>query len=132
MGHVVFDKENFFERHTQPLVDNPLHPQLVPEPVDHRLLKNFQGRRISLKHGREDTLKLQEGFFVEDNVVEVRRFNSSLFQAKFDGQLGKTEVVLLPAEALLFRGGDEPAIPQNRRSGVVIETTDSQYMHKIR
>lgn len=126
MRHVVFDEKNFIERNAQPLVDDRLHPKLIPEPVDHRFAENFVTPRESLKNGEEDALEFQERLFVEDNIIKVVCRDPCFLKAKLSRKTRKSEVVLYAAEALLFCSRHQSAVFQKRRCRIVVETTDSE------
>ena len=95
-------------------------PQLVEHPGDHRLAENLPGLRIGLQHGRQIAVELAERLLVEDHVVDVGALDASAFQAELDGLVREVEVVLDAREALFFGGGDQLAVPQQGRRGVVV------------
>ena len=50
-------------------------------------------------------------------------------QAEVDGVRRKAGVVLVAREALLFGGGDQDAVLQQRGGGVVVEAGDPEDVH---
>ena len=77
----------------------------------------------------EDPLELDERLLVEADEVEIIHEDPALGQAVLDRMARKALVVLLAREALLRRGGDDPAVAHQAGRRIVIEARDAQDVH---
>src|SRR5207237_2653044 len=74
----------------------------------------------------KDALEGQRGVVVVDDRLQVSRANAAFLEAVVDGLVRKAAVVLDPREALLLGGGDDLAVTNETRGGVVIEARQPQ------
>ena len=93
---MVLRKEDPIRRHPEVLADQALDPELVRQPVEHRVAEQPGGARVSPENRLEDALELGERFLVEDHVVEVTRGELPCLQTEADGAERELRVVLLP------------------------------------
>ena len=100
--------------------------QLLAQPQRHRLEERPKPLRRVGEVGLEQALELQERLVVEADVVQLLGGHARLAQAVGDGLGGEVVVVLLAGEALFLRRGDDRAVDQQGRGGVVVERRDPQ------
>ena len=100
---VVLGKEDPIRGHADLGLEVALDPQLLVEPGDHRLSKDRVGVRKGAQCRHQDTLKLEQGLFVKDDIIQVRGGDASLAQAELDRLFWEAIVVLLAAEPFLVR-----------------------------
>src|SRR5262249_15499002 len=72
------------------------------------------------------TVKLSQRLVIEPHVIEVRRRDTAFPQAVFNCVDWEAMVMLDSTESLLLRGGDDPAVDNEGRRGVVIEGRNAQ------
>src|SRR6266478_3076678 len=106
----MFAKEDLLLGEAQFSLESASHPELVDHPGDHRFAKHFPGFRIGLQDRHQNAVKLPEGLFEEDDVVDVSTCDAGAIQTELDRISGIPEVMLHAGEALFFGGSDELAI----------------------
>ena len=74
----------------------------------------------------EHAVEAQHRVVVEHHGIELVWLDEGLLQAVADRVCRKTRVVLLSGEALLLRGGNDVAVPNDRGRGVVVEARDAK------
>src|SRR5437868_11598733 len=130
MGLVVLGEEDLPRRDSQLRGDDSLDPQLLAEKVAHRLREAARGAREPAQRHREDALELEHRLLVEDDGVEVLRFELPFVQAEVDGGDGKRGVVLAPGQPLLLHRTDRNAVDHERRGRVVVMRRDAEDAHQ--
>ncbi len=105
--------------------------ELLPEPARHRGEEGADPSRRVRDVCFEDALERENGLVVEDDGVEIGGGDARLGEAVSRRVPRKIEVVLLPRETLLLRGGDDLAVHDERRGAVAIEGGDAQYVHRF-
>jgi len=83
--------------------------QLLPQPERNRQTERRQPARRKGKVCFEQPLKLEQRLVVEDDVIEVPGRSPPARQQYTTAWTGKRGIVLLAAEALLLRGGNDAA-----------------------
>ena len=68
----------------------------------------------------EDTLKFDERLVVKYHTLEIFRADAGFLQAVGNGVGGKAEIVLLPRKTFFLRRGDDFAVTNQGRSGIMI------------
>ena len=63
------------------------------------------------ERGLQDPFELDEWFFEERDVIEIRAGDASFGQTEADGALGESEIVLDSAEPLSFSRRKDLAVP---------------------
>ena len=76
--------------------------------------------------GLEDAVELEQRLVVKRDEVELLDADAGLAQAGLDRVLGKIGHGASPGESLLLRGGDELAVVEQARGGVVIVGRDAE------
>jgi hypothetical protein len=103
--------------------------QLFAQPQRQRHAKRREAARAAGEIGLEQALELEERLVVEHDPVDVLELNAGLLQAIVDGEPRIAGVELLAGEALFLRGGNEPAVLDDRRGAVVIEGGEAEDAH---
>src|SRR6266536_1447818 len=106
-------------------------PELLREPCLHRAQEHPPRARKAVHLREEEPLELQQRLFVEDGVIESFWRDPSFLQTICDRVHREAAVVLAPREALLLRRGDDLAIADQTRGGVVVETRDPKDVHGV-
>lgn len=125
MRKVVFAEKYFVLVHAERGLDGAANPELVDDPGDHGLAKDFPGLWIGLENGHEDAVEFPERLFEKDDVVEILAADPCRFEAELYGSLGKAKIVLDAAEALLFGGGDKLAVTKEGGRSIMVVARDS-------
>ena len=76
----------------------------------------------TLEHPR----KFDDRFVVKHNRIEIGQADAALLQTKTDSVFGKAFVVFAARKAFLLRGGNDPAIDQQRGGRVVVISGDAE------
>ncbi len=105
--------------------------QLVLHPQRERMAKGREPARRERQIRLEQPLELQERLVVEGDVIELCRLDAGDLQAGLDRVLRKRRVVLLAREALLLGRGDDFAIDDQRRRGIVVVGRDAEDAHTL-
>ncbi len=103
------------------LAQQALLEQLLLEPHRHRHAERGEALGRERQIGLEQALELEERLVVERDVIDFVEADAGLAQAVRDRAAGKAGIMLLAAEALLLRRGDDLAVLDQRRCAVVIE-----------
>ena len=111
------------------LEERPLE-ELLPDPERHCHLKGAQAPRGEGEVGLEQSLELQEGLVVEDDVIDVPEPHPFLSETVPDRLSREARVVLLSGEALFLRRRDDLAVAHQSRRAVVVEGRDTQEAHR--
>jgi hypothetical protein len=127
--HVMLDEKYLLPADVQLFGNLGANPKLLFHPTDRTVLKETTGHRPITKGGGEKPFQLQQRLFMQHNIVEVARSQTSLGKAELYRSAGKGRVVLDPAEAFLLRGGNQCAIHQQCCSGVVVVAGDAKDIH---
>src|SRR6266568_6179669 len=130
MGLMVLNEQDPLRIDTERLPDAILHPQLVEEPRRDRLPEDSRGLRHLRKRRLQDSIELDERLFEEGDVVQVLPADAGFVQTELDRARGKAEIMFHPGEALLFGGGEERAVPQDRRGRIVEIAGDAEDVHQ--
>src|SRR5256885_4140071 len=126
----MFREEDLASRDPEMRGDDPFDPELLAEQVAHRLGEAARGAREPAQRQGEDALEFEHRLLVEDDGVEIVRFELSFLQAEIDGSEGKGGVVLAPGEALLLNGTDRDPVDDQRGGRVVIVGRDAEDPHQ--
>src|SRR5438105_11384321 len=86
------------------------HPQLLPEPRLHRSDECAAGARVCGGVTSHDSLEFEQRLFVENDVVELIRLQTSGFEAVVRGVDRQAGVVFGARKALFFGRGNELTI----------------------
>ena len=124
-------EEDPLGRNPHPLPDQSLDPELLSEPLDHRLAEDSEGSRIGRQRRHQNAVELDKGLLVKDHPVQILPTQSSGPEAELDGSDRKVRVVLDPREAFLLGGGGHDAILDQRGCCIVEEARDAQNIHII-
>ena len=122
-------KEDLLRGDPDPLADQALDPELLGEPLDHRLAKEPERPGERLKRRHQDAIELQEGLLVEDHPVQILRPELARPKAELDGPEREPRVMLDPREAFLLRCGGDDSVLNQCRCGVVEEARDPENVH---
>ena len=93
---MVLGKEDPIRAHPEMLLDQVLDPELVHQPVEHRVAEQAGRARVRPENGLEDTLELRERLLVKHHVVEIARGELPGLETEADGAERELGVVLLP------------------------------------
>ena len=118
---VVAAEQDLLCRDSHPFADQPLDPELVREPPDHRFAKETERPRKRLERRHQDPIELHEGLLVEDDPVQILGPELAGPEAELDRVEGKPSIVLDARETLFFRRGDDDPVLDERGRGVVKE-----------
>ena len=121
MRQVMAAKEDFLRRNPHVLPDQPLDPEFLGEPFDHRLTEDPEGPWVRLKCRLQDSVKLDERLLVKDHPVQVLPSELGSAQAELHRPHRKARVVLDPREAFLFRRCCYNPVLNQRSRGVMEE-----------
>src|SRR6266571_772505 len=123
----------------QPVLDVEVRPELLQfvaqqqllkqlflEPKRHRHAKRAEPARREGEIRLKQALEFQERLVVEGDVVELVDPHAARFEAIARGAMGKMRVVLLAAETLLLRGGQQPAVLDQTGGTVMVEGGDAE------
>ena len=100
--------------------------KLFFDPDGDGLTETSEARRSEGDVRFEKTLELEERFFVEDDVVDLRHVDALLVEAVLDGVDREGGVVLFSCEAFFLGGGGDAAVLNQRRRAVVVEGGNSK------
>ena len=89
------------------------------EPLGHDFDKRLYSNWSKSNIGLEQTIKLEERFFVKDNLIQILQLQISFFEAIADGMNRETGVMLDSGKPL-FLSGCKDAIFANQCSGTVV------------
>jgi hypothetical protein len=103
--------------------------QLVEQPDGHAPYPVAIGQRPAGQNRLQDTVEFDQRLFVEGDVIHVGDGDTRLRQAVIHRMLGKIAVVLDAIEALLFRGCDQLAVANQRRTGIMVIAGYAQDVH---
>src|SRR5215472_11570879 len=110
----------------QRLAQSAANPQFLTQPhlhcLDEHATRTWKSRPIAC----QDAFKLQQRFFVEDDIVEISRLDAASREAVARRTLRKARVVLLATEPLLLGRRNDDAVAQQARRGIVIEAGNPQ------
>ena len=113
------------------LADAVLHPELVEQPRGHRLAEDARRAWRRGERRTEDALELHERLLEEHDVVELRRSDAPGASGRSRmARCGKAEVVLDAREPLLFGGGDQHPVADQRCRRVVKIAGDAKDVHQ--
>ena len=128
---VVAAEEDPLRRNPEVLADQPFDPELLREPLDHRLAEDPEGSRIGRQRRHQDAVELDERLLVEDDPVEILAPELAGPEAELDRVDRKARVVLDPREAFLLSGSDDDAVLNECGGGVVEEARDAENVHAL-
>ncbi len=117
---VVLDEEDLPLEREVPL-DVVTGPEFLGQPDRDRLAEGGERPGKGREIGHQDPLELHERLVVETHVVEVLDADAAGPQAVVHRMVRETGVMLLAREALLRRGRDHLAVPDQARRRVVVE-----------
>ncbi len=132
VGQVVVREEQFRDfplsvpQFLHFLADEALEEDLFLDPDGDGREEGLQAPGGEDVVGLQEALELEKGLVVEDDGLQVLEADGSLLQAVAGGVGGKARIVLLPREALLLGGGDDPAVFYDGRRGIVIKGRQTQ------
>jgi hypothetical protein len=132
VAHVVLGVEDGPRVGLELPADGRGHPELLVQPHRHRLAEGAERARKGGDVGAQHPLELEQRLVVEADDVEVPGLDPGLLEDVADGVVGEVGVVLLPREALLLRGRDHLAVPQEGSGGVVVEAGDPEDVGGVR
>ena len=112
------------------LIQGLLLKQLLPHPQRNRHLERTQSGRGEGEIGFDQPLELQEGFVVENDIVQIVEMDSGFRQAVRHRVAGKTGVVFFPAEALFLSSRYHLAVFHQGRGAIVVKSRNSEDAHQ--
>src|SRR5690349_12136225 len=99
--------------------------ELLPEPQRDRHAEALEAARCKSEVTLEQAFEFENRLVVERDEIHVRQAHARLAQAVGERLRREARIVLLACEALLLRGGDDPAVLHERSGAVVIERRDT-------
>src|ERR1017187_4418705 len=128
MRHVVLGDQKFagFPQSPDGTEHMLRHPHLDAQNRAARLLELLVPGWRRLDGILEDPVPRPERIIVEDYRIQVVRLDERLLQTIVDGVLRKARVVFLTGEPLLLGCGDDLAVADNGRRGIMIERRNPQ------
>ena len=104
--------------------------QFLLQPERDRHLEGAESARGKRDVGLQQPLEFEERLVVEHDVIELVGRNAGFCKAIGDGVVRKRGVMLSAGKTLLLRGGDDPAVIDQRCRAVMIECGNTEDPHR--
>src|ERR1039457_6058703 len=106
-------------------------PELLPHPQRYRHEERLQPGWRNAKVGLQDATELAERLVVEGDGVKFVGPYLAFPEAVAHRVGWYSGVLFLAREPFLLGGGHDPAIPHQRRGGIMVERTDAENIHLV-
>jgi hypothetical protein len=100
--------------------------QLFLEPERHRFAERREAAWRERQIGLEQALELEEGLFVEDDVIDVFQADPPLVQTRGDRAMRERGIVLYTGKSLLLRRRENITADDQRGRAVMIKGRDAE------
>ena len=107
---MVVHKQHFAGGQSKFFDNSCANPQFLLDPADGALFEQTAGQGPIAKGRSEESLELEEWFFVQDDEIEVLRLDLRLSETEMDGACVERCIILDAAKAFLLGRGDEQAV----------------------
>ena len=103
--------------------------QSLAEPVGDNLHEISKRKGIRFDVIEDDPLEFEKWLFIKRHIVDVVDRQVRRLQTVIDRAIGEGGGILLPVEPLLLGRGNDPAVFDERRCGIMIVAGESQDVH---
>lgn len=111
---------------TESFLDGASHEELFAQPRGHGLREGSKAHWRESEVGLEQSLELEQRFFIEGDVIDLIGFEASGIEAIANGVGRETRIMFDSREPLLLGCRNDLAVHQQSGGGVMVEGGDAQ------